>query len=127
MVFQTVRQSVPRSQQAAGPLENSFMKAAVLADDVGDMRIGKEDACGRVAGLLPFDDEEEVLARPNSLERCQGGYAYPQKPSVVMRLAGSLECGMFATTQIDGAGLFRRMKTVERRSVKARNVVFPRI
>lgn len=41
MVFQTVLQSVQRSQQTAGTLENCFMKTAVPADDVADMLIGK--------------------------------------------------------------------------------------
>lgn len=74
MVFQTVRQSVLRSQQVAGMLENGFMKAAVVADDVEAMLICEEEACGRVVGLLLFDGGKEALARPSSLEWGLGGY-----------------------------------------------------
>ncbi|UPK05769.1 aldehyde dehydrogenase family protein [Bradyrhizobium sp. 170] len=56
---------------------------------------------------MPHDDEKEVPARCNNLERRRGAYVYTCKPNRTMRLAGRLECGVVAVNaQFTGAIAF---------------------
>ncbi|MBB3594048.1 succinate-semialdehyde dehydrogenase/glutarate-semialdehyde dehydrogenase/aspartate-semialdehyde dehydrogenase [Rhizobium sp. BK529] len=87
------------------PLGGNFVTPTVLADVTDDMLIAHEETFGPVAAILPFDDEQEVLARANATEMGLAAYVYTNDLSRAMRLTDRLEYGMIAvnTPKFTGA------------------------
>lgn len=87
------------------PLGGNFVMPTVLADVTDDMLIAREETFGPVAAILPFDDEEEVLARANATEMGLAAYVYTNDLGRAMRLTDRLEYGMIAvnTPRFTGA------------------------
>ncbi|RWN25179.1 MAG: NAD-dependent succinate-semialdehyde dehydrogenase [Mesorhizobium sp.] len=87
------------------PLGGNFVMPTVLADVTDDMRVAKEETFGPVAAILPFDNEEEVLARANNSEMGLAAYIYTRDLNRAMRLTDRLEYGMVAvnTSKFTGA------------------------
>jgi aspartate-semialdehyde dehydrogenase len=87
------------------PLGGNFVTPTVLADVTDDMLIAREETFGPVAAILPFDDEQEVLARANATEMGLAAYVYTNDLSRAMRLTDRLEYGMIAvnTPKFTGA------------------------
>jgi aspartate-semialdehyde dehydrogenase len=87
------------------PLGGSFVTPTVLADVTDDMLIAREETFGPVAAILPFDDEQEVLARANATEMGLAAYVYTNDLGRAMRLTDRLEYGMIAvnTPKFTGA------------------------
>lgn len=78
------------------PFGGRFVMPTVLADVTDDMRIAREETFGPVAAILPFDDEQEVLARANATEMGLAAYVYTNDLGRAMRLTDRLEYGMIA-------------------------------
>lgn len=85
---------------AAGGLESflggNFVTPTVLADVTDAMLISREETFGPVAAILPFDTEDEVIARANNSEMGLAAYVYTADLSRAMRMANRLEYGMVA-------------------------------
>lgn len=89
------------------PLGGNFVTPTVLADVTDDMLIAREETFGPVAAILPFDDEQEVLARANATEMGLAAYVYTNDLGRAMRLTDRLEYGMIAvnTPKFTGASI----------------------
>jgi len=87
------------------PFGGNFVQPAVLADVTDDMVIAREETFGPVAAILPFDTEEEVVARANATEMGLAAYLYTEDLRRAMRLTDALEYGMVAvnTPKFTGA------------------------
>lgn len=87
------------------PLGGNFVTPTVLADVTDDMLIAREETFGPIAAILPFDDEQEVLARANATEMGLAAYVYTNDLGRAMRLTDRLEYGMVAvnTPKFTGA------------------------
>ncbi len=87
------------------PLGGNFVTPTVLADVTDDMLIAREETFGPVAAILPFDDEQEVIARANASEMGLAAYVYTNDLGRAMRLTDRLEYGMIAvnTPKFTGA------------------------
>jgi aspartate-semialdehyde dehydrogenase len=72
----------------------NFVAPTLLADVTDGMRIAREETFGPVAGILPFDTEDEVLARANASEMGLAGYLYTNDLRRALRLSERMEYGM---------------------------------
>lgn len=72
----------------------NFVLPTLLSDVTEDMLIAREETFGPVAAVLPFDSEEEVIARANSSEMGLAGYVYTDTLRRALRLSEQIECGM---------------------------------
>ncbi|MGB2200216.1 MAG: NAD-dependent succinate-semialdehyde dehydrogenase [Pseudooceanicola atlanticus] len=85
-----------------GPL---FWQPTVLADVPDDALILREETFGPVAAIVPFDTEEEVVARANDTEYGLVAYLHAMHPRRIYRVTRALEYGMVAVnrTKVTGA------------------------
>ncbi|MGY4281716.1 aspartate-semialdehyde dehydrogenase [Bradyrhizobium sp. LM2.7] len=72
----------------------NFILPALLSDVTDDMLISSKETFGPVAAVLPFDSEEEVLARANSSEMGLAAYVYTDSLRRALRLSEKIEYGM---------------------------------
>lgn len=72
----------------------NFIAPTLLSDVTDDMLIAREETFGPVAAVLPFDSEEEVLARANATEMGLAAYVYTDSLRRALRLSESMEYGM---------------------------------
>ncbi|RZN06030.1 NAD-dependent succinate-semialdehyde dehydrogenase [Bradyrhizobium genosp. SA-3] len=75
-------------------LGENFVLPALLSDVTEDMLICREETFGPVAAVLPFDSEEEVLARANASEMGLAAYVYTDSLRRALRLSEQMEYGM---------------------------------
>lgn len=87
------------------PAGDLFFAPTVLADVTPDMDIMQEETFGPVAAILPFRDEQEVIAAANDTEYGLVAYVFTRDVSRCHRMADSLEYGMVAlnTMKLTGA------------------------
>jgi len=87
---------------AAGPL---FYEPTVLTDVPDDALILREETFGPVAAILPFDSEDEVVARANDTEYGLVAYLHSHDPRRIYRISRALQYGMVAVnrTKVTGA------------------------
>lgn len=90
------------SRHPAGPL---FFAPTVLSDVPPDALIMGEETFGPVAALVPFDTEEEAIARANATEYGLVAYLHTQDPRRIYRASRALQYGMVAVnrTKVTGA------------------------
>lgn len=81
----------PQHDESLGP---NFVAPTLLSDVNDGMLIAHEETFGPVAALLPFDAEEEVVARANASEMGLAGYVYTDNLRRALRLSEQIECGM---------------------------------
>lgn len=86
-------------------LGHLFFEPTVLADITPEMKIYREETFGPVAGLMPFDDEEDVVAMANDTPYGLIAYLYTADLGRAHRLSEVLEYGMVAvnTAKVTGA------------------------
>ncbi|MCC8946641.1 NAD-dependent succinate-semialdehyde dehydrogenase [Bradyrhizobium sp. Arg62] len=72
----------------------NFVSPTLLAKVTDSMLIAREETFGPVAAVLPFDTEEEVVARTNTSEMGLAAYVYTDSLRRALRLSESIECGM---------------------------------
>ncbi|CUH64321.1 Succinate-semialdehyde dehydrogenase [NADP(+)] GabD [Thalassovita gelatinovora] len=87
---------------AAGPL---FYQPTVLIDVPDDALVLREETFGPVAAILPFDSEDEVVARANDTEYGLIAYLHSHDPRRIYRISRALQYGMVAVnrTKVTGA------------------------
>lgn len=81
------------AKQDAG-LGPRFVVPTLLWDVTEEMLIAKEETFGPVAAVLPFDTEEEVVARANASEMGLAGYVYTDSLRRAIRMSELIEFGM---------------------------------
>jgi aspartate-semialdehyde dehydrogenase len=81
-----------------------FFAPAVLADVTPDMAIYREETFGPVAGVTPFDDDDDIAAMANDSEYGLASYIYSNDLSRVHRLSSALEYGMVAVNCVKMTG-----------------------
>jgi aspartate-semialdehyde dehydrogenase len=72
----------------------NFVCPTLLSDVTDDMLISSEETFGPVAAVLPFDSEDEVLARANSSEMGLAAYVYTDSLRRALRFSENIEYGM---------------------------------
>ncbi|MCA6120250.1 NAD-dependent succinate-semialdehyde dehydrogenase [Bradyrhizobium sp. WSM 1738] len=82
------------SAKQGATLGPNFVPPTLLSDVTEDMLIAREETFGPVAAVLPFDSEEEVIARANASEMGLAGYVYTDSLRRALRLSERIECGM---------------------------------
>lgn len=89
-------------RDALGPL---FYQPTVLTDVPDDALILREETFGPVTAILPFDTEDEVVARANDTEYGLVAYVHSTDPRQIYRLTRALQYGMVAVnrTKVTGA------------------------
>ncbi|WP_247808023.1 MULTISPECIES: NAD-dependent succinate-semialdehyde dehydrogenase [unclassified Bradyrhizobium] len=75
-------------------LGENFVLPTLLSDVSDNMLIAKEETFGPVAAVLPFDTEEEVVARANASEMGLAAYVYTDSLRRALRVSESIEYGM---------------------------------
>jgi acyl-CoA reductase-like NAD-dependent aldehyde dehydrogenase len=85
--------------------ESLFFPPTVLADVAPGMKIMTEETFGPVAAILPFTDEDAVVAAANDTEYGLVAYLFTRDLSRAHRLSDALEYGMVAvnTARLTGA------------------------
>ncbi len=73
-----------------------FFEPTVLADVTPGMKIFREETFGPVAAILPFADEDEVIALANDTEYGLAAYVFARDMGRICRLSDALEYGMVA-------------------------------
>ncbi len=82
----------------------TFVRPTLLAEVTDTMRIAREETFGPVAAVLPFDTEQEVIARANATEMGLASYIYTNDLRRALRASDALEYGMVGvnTTSFTG-------------------------
>lgn len=78
----------------ASEVGDNFYHLTVLTDMTKDMKMASEETFGPVAGLFPFETEEEVIELANRAEVGLAAYFYSRDVKRVFRVAEALEVGM---------------------------------
>ena len=86
---------------SAGPL---FFEPTVLVDVPKSADIMRDETFGPVAALMPFDTEDEVIARANDTEYGLVAYVHTQDPKRIYRMSKALEFGMVAINRTSVTG-----------------------
>lgn len=81
-----------------------FVPPTLLSEVTEDMLIAREETFGPVAAVLPFDSEEEVIARANANEMALAGYVYTDSLRRALRLSEQIECGMIGVNTASFTG-----------------------
>lgn len=82
----------------------NFVAPTLLSDVTEDMLIAREETFGPVAAVLPFDSEEEAIARANENEMGLAGYVYTDNLRRALRLSERIECGMLGVNTASFTG-----------------------
>lgn len=75
-------------------LGSNFVVPTLLSDVTEEMLIAREETFGPLAAVLPFDSEEEVIARANASEMGLAAYVYTDSLRRALRLSEQIEYGM---------------------------------
>jgi succinate-semialdehyde dehydrogenase / glutarate-semialdehyde dehydrogenase len=87
-----------------GDLGNGhFFAPTVLTNISPDMLIYREETFGPVAAVVPFDDNDDVLAMANDTDYGLAAYIYSQNLTQAMRLFEGLEFGIIGVNDINPA------------------------
>lgn len=81
-----------------------FYEPTVLADITPEMHIFREETFGPVAAVMPFDDEQEVLASANDTEYGLTAYVFARDIGRIWRSVRALDYGMVAVNSVKMTG-----------------------
>ncbi|MDK1361086.1 NAD-dependent succinate-semialdehyde dehydrogenase [Arthrobacter sp. zg-Y1219] len=79
----------------------TFFAPTVLADVTPEMQIYYEETFGPIAAVMPYDDEEEVIAKANDSEYGLAAYVYTNDLSTAIRVTEKLRYGMVGVNDIN--------------------------
>lgn len=86
------------------PLGPLFYLPTVLTDVPDDALIMSEETFGPVAAIVPFDTEQEVVARANDTEYGLIAYVHTEDPRRIYRITRALQFGMVAVNRAKVTG-----------------------
>lgn len=78
----------------ASDLGENFFEPTVITQMNMDMQLASEETFGPVAGLFPFETEQQVVDMSNAAEVGLAGYFFSRDLQRVYRIAEALEVGM---------------------------------
>ncbi|MBT5048219.1 MAG: NAD-dependent succinate-semialdehyde dehydrogenase [Rhodospirillaceae bacterium] len=81
-----------------------FYAPTVLANVTPDMLIYREETFGPVAPIIPFDDDDDILAMANDTHYGLAAYIYTQNLSAAMRTFEGLRFGIVGINDINPTG-----------------------
>ncbi len=76
-----------------------FLEPTVVTDIPPGSALPTEEIFGPVAPVMPFDDEDDVIAQANHTEHGLAAYVYTRDLDRALRTAEALESGMVAVNQ----------------------------
>ncbi len=83
-------------------LGNGYFYAPTLLSDVNpDMLIYREETFGPVAGIIPFDDDDDIIEMANDTHYGLAAYIYTQNLSKAMRTFEGLDFGIIGINDIN--------------------------
>ncbi|MDP6873635.1 MAG: NAD-dependent succinate-semialdehyde dehydrogenase [Alphaproteobacteria bacterium] len=83
--------------------QGHFFAPTVLNNVTPEMLIYREETFGPVAAVVPFDDDDDVLAMANDTHYGLAAYVYSQNLTQAMRLFEGLEFGIIGINDINPA------------------------
>jgi aspartate-semialdehyde dehydrogenase len=86
------------------PAGKLFYRPTLLADVPDDALIMREETFGPVAAVVPFDTEDEVVARANDTEYGLVAYVVTENGARQLRLGRALDYGMVAINRVKITG-----------------------
>ena len=98
-VFKLVKQATESGAEilAGGNISSEFkniVQPTVLSKVDKDMEIASEEIFGPVVALIPFNDDDEVIAAANNTSAGLASYAYTENRHRINRLVAELQYGM---------------------------------
>ena len=78
-----------------------FYSATLLSDVTPDMLIYRQETFGPVAAVVPFDDEDDVIAMANDTEYGLAAYIYTQNLARALRTFEQLQFGIIGINDIN--------------------------
>lgn len=81
--------------------KGSFFAPTVLCDIKPDMLIYREETFGPVAAIVPYDDDDDVIAMANDTSYGLAAYVYTTQLSRAMRLFEALDFGIIGINDIN--------------------------
>ena len=78
-----------------------FYGATLLSDVTPDMLIYREETFGPVAAVVPFDDEDDVIAMANDTDYGLAAYIYTQNLARALRTFEQLQFGIIGINDIN--------------------------
>lgn len=82
------------TSNTALPTSGTYVSPALFVDIPDNIAIAREEVFGPVAGVFPFETEEEAIARANETEMGLAAYFYTGKLDRAWRVAEALEAGI---------------------------------
>ena len=87
------------------PGDGWFWEPTVLADVPDDALLMTEEPFGPVAGITPFRDEDDAVARANATPYGLAAYVFTADHARAMRLPSRIEAGMVSVNAFDVGGV----------------------
>lgn len=84
--------------------QGSFFAPTVLSDVRDDMLIYREETFGPVAAVVPYDDDDDVIAMANDTHYGLAAYVYTNNFARAMRMFESLNFGIVGINDINPTG-----------------------
>ena len=84
-----------------GLARGCFYGATLLSDVTPEMLIYREETFGPVAAVVPFDDEDDVIAMANDTDYGLAAYIYTQNLSRALRTFEQLQFGIIGINDIN--------------------------
>ena len=81
--------------------KGSFFAPTALCDIKPDMLIYREETFGPVAAIVPYDDDDDVIAMANDTSYGLAAYVYTTQLSRAMRLFEALDFGIIGINDIN--------------------------
>lgn len=78
-----------------------FYAPTLLSDVTTDMLIYREETFGPVAGIIPFDDDDDIISMANDTHYGLAAYIYTQNLSKAMRTFEGLQFGIIGINDIN--------------------------
>ncbi|MBY6096425.1 NAD-dependent succinate-semialdehyde dehydrogenase [Ferrimonas balearica] len=96
LVEQSLAQGAKAKVVGNAPVQGYFYPPTVLSGVSNAMAVARNEIFGPVLPLIPFEDEQEVIAQANDSEFGLAAYFYSRDIGRVFRVSEALEYGMVA-------------------------------